>query len=425
MRRQGAPVKRRNPLLAAFLSLITLGLGQVYNGDLRGGVLLNVLACVAAFLYSFRIFTDGTKDFTFLAAFLSLFLFLKVYSIGQALLESRRLRTSFALRKFNRLYFYAAFSAFFLFLFIAPGEIVRQRALSDISAAHPFRSAAARDRYLRTYDLEAGKWPVPSETKTVGTSYGQTFVRISGPRGAPPLVLLHGASATSLMWRPNIKALAGSYRTYAVDNIYDLGRSIYTRKIRTPDDFSNWLDELFSALELGDRINLVGQSYGGWIAAQYALRFPGRLNKVVLLAPAGVLPFRREFLMRGLLSLIPHPYFSRSMMTWLLEDTAKKDQAGRELVNELVENIRLGQSCFKPKALVNPTVLTDEEWRSIRVPALFLVGENEKIYSALKAVERLREVAPRVEAQIIPEAGHDLTVAQADLVNSRIVAWLQ
>ncbi|GAH54730.1 unnamed protein product, partial [marine sediment metagenome] len=68
-----------------------------------------------------------------------------------------------------------------------------------------------------------------------------------------------------MQWLPNIEALSEYYRTYAVDNIYDYGRSVYTRTIKSPDDFVNWLDELFSILELGDNINLMGLSYGGWL----------------------------------------------------------------------------------------------------------------------------------------------------------------
>jgi pimeloyl-ACP methyl ester carboxylesterase len=80
------------------------------------------------------------------------------------------------------------------------------------------------------------------------------------------------------------------------------GRSVYTRTIKGPDDFLNWLDEFFSILELGDNINLMGFSYGGWLASQYAIRFPDRLNKIVLLAPAGtVLPLRLEWIMRAIL----------------------------------------------------------------------------------------------------------------------------
>jgi pimeloyl-ACP methyl ester carboxylesterase len=71
-----------------------------------------------------------------------------------------------------------------------------------------------------------------------------------------------------------------------------------------------------------------------------------------------------------------------------------------------------------------PTVVEDKEWRGFRVPCLFLVGENEKIYSAKAAVRRLNRVAPEVKAEIIPGAGHDLTIVQADLVVSKVLGFM-
>jgi pimeloyl-ACP methyl ester carboxylesterase len=56
---------------------------------------------------------------------------------------------------------------------------------------------------------------------------------------------------------------------------------------------------------------------------------------------------------------------------------------------------------------------------------LFLFGENEKIYSAEEAVARLENVAPHVHTKIIPGAGHDLTVVQAEMVNRIILDFLE
>jgi hypothetical protein len=52
----------------------------------------------------------------------------------------------------------------------------------EMPSYHPFRSAEAKEQYLKLYDLRAKKWPVACETRMVDTSYGSTFVRISGPR---------------------------------------------------------------------------------------------------------------------------------------------------------------------------------------------------------------------------------------------------
>jgi hypothetical protein len=88
---------------------------------------------------------------------------------------------------------------------------------AKLEESHPFRSAEARDRYLRNYDKRAESWPVPSESLMVATSVGQTFVRVSGPPDAAPLMLLPGFGGDSLSWLPVIEALAADFRTYAVD----------------------------------------------------------------------------------------------------------------------------------------------------------------------------------------------------------------
>jgi len=296
----------------------------------------------------------------------------------------------------------------------------------EVTPYHPFRSAKAREQYLRLYDMRAKKWPVPSETRMVDTSYGHTFVRISGSAGAPPLVLMHGSSGNSLQWIPNIEALSGFFTTYAVDNIYDYGRSVYTRPIKSPDDFTHWLDELFRALEPGNAINLMGLSYGGWLTCHYALRFPKRLDKIVLLAPAfTVLPLRPAWFMRAVVGFLPHRTFARNFMYWLAEDLVRKDEAGRMMAEEMADEAFLAMRCFKPKLMVYPKVLKDKILQSISLPALYLVGENEKLYSARKAIQRLNEVAPRIKAEIIPGAGHDLTFVQADMVNRKVIKFLK
>jgi pimeloyl-ACP methyl ester carboxylesterase len=189
-----------------------------------------------------------------------------------------------------------------------------------------------------------------------------------------------------------------------------------------PADFVRWLDELFTALNLGDHINFLGMSQGGWLATQYALRFPGRLRKLVLLAPAAtVLPIRWEFYFRGALVLTGHRYFAKTAIYWLLEDLARKDAAR---VEASVDRALLTSRCMRPRRRIALTVLRNQEIESLRVPTLFLVGEHEKIYSAAKAVRRLNSIAPFIRTEMIPGAGHDLTIAQPESVNRKVLEFL-
>ena len=260
-------------------------------------------------------------------------------------------------------------------------DIYRATRPLELSDHHPFRSAAKKERYLAHYDARAERWPVESETLMVDTSWGQTFIRVSGPTDAPPLVLLPGANATSLLWETNIEAFSREHRVYAVDNIFDFGRSVYIRNFTTPADFVSWLDELFDALGL-EKTNLAGLSYGGWIASEYALEHPDRVEKLVLIAPAAtVLQFSVDFMKKGILCIIPLKHFVRSMMKWALADAANGTEEHRRMAEEAADNAWLGIRCFKPKQMVAPRILSDEELRGLAPPTLFLVGENEVIYS--------------------------------------------
>jgi pimeloyl-ACP methyl ester carboxylesterase len=231
------------------------------------------------------------------------------------------------------------------------------------------------------------------------------------------------------MWAHHVAALSAHYRIYALDVIGDVGFSVNRREILKLEDLLNWLDEVLTVLVPEGPVNLVGISYGGWIAGQYALHRRGRLGKVVLLAPAGtVLPISFGFFVRIGLLCLPLPGLGggplRRNLGWLFPHSVRSSDASRALFNEALLYLQRVWRLFDLSLPLWSTVLDDTEWREFDVPCLFLVGENEKIYSAAAAVRRLNRVAPQVKAEIIPGARHDLTIVQGDLVVKKVLGFL-
>jgi pimeloyl-ACP methyl ester carboxylesterase len=292
------------------------------------------------------------------------------------------------------------------------------------SAFYPYRSPEARDRCFAYFDkLAAKRWPVVSHEQMVETSYGPTFVRATGPASAPPLILLHGLGATSLMWSPNVGALSAGFRTYAVDQIGEFGKSICTKPARNMADLVAWLDSLMDGLELTGGVNIIGMSYGGALAAQYALNCPARVGRVVLLAPGNtVLWCGVQFWVRLMFALISRRTGVPAFMRWVFPYLAQRDPAW---IDSIVEEFDLNSTGIERHKPVMPPVLTDAEWGSMAPPALFLVGDHDVIYSPERAVARLRRVAPNVTAEIVGNAGHDFTFVQAGAVNRRILEFLR
>jgi pimeloyl-ACP methyl ester carboxylesterase len=121
--------------------------------------------------------------------------------------------------------------------------------------------------------------------------------------------------------------------------------------------------------------------------------------------------------------LVPARAVTKWYFRWY-DPVAASDQRTRVAIDELVEHDLLARRCFKRKKFVRPRVLSDEEWRLLRVPTLFLVGDQEVTYSAHRAVERLAAVAPDVEAKVIPHADHHLTIVAPESLATAILMFL-
>jgi pimeloyl-ACP methyl ester carboxylesterase len=294
------------------------------------------------------------------------------------------------------------------------------------SELHNFRTADARAEYFAALEMREKRWPIPLENRIIETSWAKTFVRIGGPIDAPPLVLIHGMAGNSLSWEPNIKALSEHFRTYAVDNPYDIGgRSVYIRDVKNLDDYMSWMDETFTMLGLNDNINIIGISFSAWLNVQYAMRRPDRLAKVVLLSPALVVQHVRFiWILRFLLSMLNRS-FSRSFAQWISKDAYMKGPYYKQLVEDVANDARMLSGKCIPRHAVRPTKLKNEEWKHITVPMLILAGEHEKIYHPHKAVTHMNRVAPHVKMEVIKNAGHDLPITQSEIINQKIINFLK
>jgi pimeloyl-ACP methyl ester carboxylesterase len=291
---------------------------------------------------------------------------------------------------------------------------------------HPFKSEKAKETYLSFYDEQAKIWSVSSKNKYVETSYGQTFVRISGSDDKPPLILLPGDTENSLSWMPQIKEFSEHYKTFAVDNIYDYGRSRYSRHLEEPADFVDWLNEFFNALNLKNDINLLGFSYGGWLTSIYALAHPERLHKIILISPSSTVfrPRIRYLIPSIFVHFFPFHFFVKKLVYWERKCLVKQVETGRAIADHMVEELVLAAKCFKKKKFIKPTILTDRELQNFKMPLLYLIGEKEVLYAPNKVVQRLNDVAPQIKTIIIPNASHDITHSQATLINRTVLDFL-
>ena len=98
----------------------------------------------------------------------------------------------------------------------------------------------------------------------------------------------------------NIGAMNEGYRTYAIDAIGEPGKSELSDINHFPKNGVEWSDLLIEITnELGvEKAFVVGASNGGFLALNYAIHYPGRIEKLALLGSMGLTPSTNENIVR-------------------------------------------------------------------------------------------------------------------------------
>ena len=290
-----------------------------------------------------------------------------------------------------------------------------------MAPASEFKTPEGKTAFLAAYDAAMKLWPVPYEELDVPGRFGMTHIIVSGPKNAPPLVLLHGYMATSAMWAPNIADFSRDHRVYAIDVMGQPSKSVPTAPIRNAEDYAAWLAETLDGLHL-DRICLVGQSYGGWLALNFALSVPDRLEKLVLLSPGGgFAPMVRQFRLRGML-MVWFP--TRVMVNWVMRwlgITAKEARPLLELMYLGLKHFRVPVETLR----VLPVMFPDDRLRAMRVPTLLLIGDHEVICKPVPSLARARRLFSDLQGELVPQSSHDMCFSQRRIVDARVLEFLK
>jgi len=141
------------------------------------------------------------------------------------------------------------------------------------------------------------------ETSAIVHGHRRAFT-IAGD--GPPLLLLHGIGSNRGTWRPVLPRLARHFTVVAPDMLGH-GDSAKPRADYSIGGFANGMRDLLGVLGL-ERVTVVGHSFGGGVAMQFAYQFPERTERVVLEASGGlgheVTPLLRALTLPGARQLL-------------------------------------------------------------------------------------------------------------------------
>ena len=260
----------------------------------------------------------------------------------------------------------------------------------------PQGEQAVRDAYRAVL----ANWPTPSEQRRIPTRQGETFVLVSGPRDAPPLVVFHGAQANAARWMLEAYAWSQVFRVHLVDVIGDAGFSAPSRPPLTGESHALWLDDLLAGLGL-DRVALVGESLGGWLAIDYATRRPERVTRLALLCPAGV-GGQKNLLLKALPLLLLGAWGARKLTEMVIGPPPPNPSPRQSQVGDLMTLIfQHGH-----RRILKIPVFGDEALKRLTMPVLAIVGGKDVLLDSAGTRRRLTANVPQAQVRYLPEGRH-------------------
>jgi pimeloyl-ACP methyl ester carboxylesterase len=258
------------------------------------------------------------------------------------------------------------------------------------------------------------------------------FVDTGG--NGPPLVFVHGLGGLWQNWLPTIPALMGSHRCIALD-LPGFGASEMPAGEISIRGYAEVVDRLCDRLEV-DRPAMVGNSMGGFVAAEVAISFATRVEKLVLVSAAGLSSehLRREPMLalarlttaisartgaRASRPVVRRPRLRRVTLQGVLR---YPERISAQLAWELV------QGADKPGFIPALEALTSYSFRDrltrIEVPTLIVWGRDDLLVPVGDAALFERLIGSNARSVIFDDTGHAPMIERPSRFNALLGAFL-
>ena len=236
----------------------------------------------------------------------------------------------------------------------------------------------------------------------------------------PALLLLHGLGCDHTTWSPVIERLSRRFTVIAPD-LLGHGASDKPRADYTLGGYANGMRDLLALLGI-DRVTVVGHSFGGGIAMQFAYQFPQYTERLMLVAPGGfgrgVTPLLRSLTLPGsgsVLAVAASPPILAAVRFLGERAHAARLPGSADVLGALSvlagKNDAAERDAFLHvlRAVVDwrgqVVTMTDRAYLALNMPTCVMWGSKDSVLP-VGQVEAARRVIPGVRIEVVPGAGH-------------------
>ena len=266
------------------------------------------------------------------------------------------------------------------------------------------------------------------QSRILNLGNGRPSIEVLEGGEGSPLLFLHGAGGI-FAWEGVLPLLSAKFHVYA-PLLPEFGQSTGLGYLE--DQFDLFLHgfDVIEALGL-ERPYVVGESLGGWMAAEMAALRPKEIGRLALAAPVGL--WRDEAPIVDLFGMMPYelaPYLfhdqsclaaQRMMFTQML--FSEKDDRTQEQVEILIAMSRGFRTVAKFLFPIPENGLEHRLWR-INSPTMIVWGAEDRFISSIYA-DIFREKIPNAEVVRIPNTGHLMSLESPEPLADAIIRWGQ
>lgn len=264
-----------------------------------------------------------------------------------------------------------------------------------------FRDEQAKAQLTQWFDRFRARLPVPTESRTLNTKFGETHVLVGGPESGPPVIVLHGALATSAHVLGELAALMKTFRVYGVDIVGQSVKSADRRPSVSNNEYGEWMVEVMDGLGL-PRAHVIGVSWGGFVSIRLAVVAPERINRLALLVPAGMVkgPAWAGFTRMG----IPMMLYRMNPNGERLKNFVKNllTTQGDDWTPYLGDAFLLYKMDIRVPALAKP-----EELNNLKAPTLVVAADGDVSFPGERILARAEQLFPALAGkELIKDCKH-------------------
>ncbi|UWQ08122.1 alpha/beta fold hydrolase [Aliiroseovarius crassostreae] len=261
---------------------------------------------------------------------------------------------------------------------------------------------------------------------------GLTHYQWHGRERGPLILMVHGLTTPSWVFSALIPGLAKMGFRILTYDLYGRGYSDRPKGKQDETFFLTQLEELLEALRIDGEISFLGYSMGGAIATAFTARHPHRVDRLMLLAPAGMIYHTGSWLARARDWGAFGNWLWGLIGGWVICQAAKPDAAAAQIPDLPARVKQETQFRGSVRAVLSSernmlSVTQEAEHRAIAATSIAVIsvwGEKD-IPIPLTAMGKLTEWNRACYKYEIKGAGHGLIYTHPDEVISALQEHLR